>query len=59
MFNNGEFRLLLWGGGGGGMNLIFFPRKSLTLFHAIAIKMLTHLLFFGSFIINEFPAVGG
>lgn len=57
MFNNGEFRLLLWGGG--GMNLIFFPRNSLTLFHAIAIKMLTHLLFFGSFIINEFPAVGG
>lgn len=56
MFNNGEFRLLLWGG---GMNLIFFPRNSLTLFHAIAIKMLTPLLFFGSFIINEFPAVGG
>lgn len=48
MFNNGEFRLLLWGGGG-GMNLIIFPRKSLTLFHAIAIKMLTHLLFFWKF----------
>lgn len=45
MFNNGEFRLLLWG----GMNLIFFPRNSLTLFHAIAIKMLTHLLFFWKF----------
>lgn len=56
MFNNGEFKTFTLGG---GMNLIFFPRNSLTLFHAIAIKMLTPLLFFGSFIINEFPAVGG
>lgn len=47
MFNNGEFKTFTLGGG--EMNLIFFPRNSLTLFHAIAIKMLTHLLFFWKF----------